>query len=458
MSITRPMGFRAAATSAGIKPSGKTDLMLLVCDLPASDSPAGRMAARDGADPRSRLASAAVFTRNQVVGAPVEIGRRWRSTYLNNWERGSSLTTEAGVGAIRAVLVNAGCSNAATGSAGVEDAKRTMRCVAEHYPCSMESVMPSSTGIIGHRLPVEKINAAIPGLVGSLSRSKDADDAAARAIMTTDLVPKSAHREIEVAGHSVHLGAICKGSGMIAPSLDVAGDVGGIGPHGTMLAFITTDACIDAPCLQLALEHACRESFDRVSVDAHPSCSDTVLCLASGHSAMPPIHRNDPAFFGFQRALASLCEELAMKIVRDGEGATRVFRVEVRGARSNEEATRLARAVVDSPLVKCAIHGKDPNWGRIVTAAGNAGVPFDPAESSLILGSLPHGAGEKAEVEVYRHGLPTGIKKDDPRLVAAMNADPVYATLKVGYGPGQAFMLGCDLSADYVRINADYTT
>jgi glutamate N-acetyltransferase/amino-acid N-acetyltransferase len=234
----------------------------------------------------------------------------------------------------------------------------------------------------------------------------------------------------------------------------------------------------------MALEHACRESFDRVSVDAHPSCSDTVVCMASGHAAMPPIHRNDPAFFGFQRALTSLCEELATKIVRDGEGATRVLRVEVKGARTNDEAVRIARAVVDSPLVKCAIHGKDPNWGRIVTAAGNAGVRFDPSESSLTLGSLSDSpppahsaaaplarggagagltsgcgsAGGHTAIEVYRHGLPTGVKKDDPRLIAAMNADPVVATLTVGHGPGHGFMLGCDLSAKYVSINADYTT
>lgn len=476
MSITRPMGFRAAAVTAGIKPSGKSDLALVVCDVPAPDSPAGRIAQRDGTDVHARLSSAAVFTRNQVVGAPVELGRKWRATYLNNWERGSALATEAGVGALRALLINAGCSNAATGTAGIEDAKLTMRKVAEQYGCAMESVMPSSTGIIGHRLPVEKINATIPALVKGLSRSKDADDAAARAIMTTDLVPKSAHREVEMNGHTIHLGAICKGSGMIAPNMDSWGDVGGIGPHGTMLAFITTDACIDAPCLQMALEHACRESFDRVSVDAHPSCSDTVVCMASGHAAMPPIHRNDPAFFGFQQALTSLCEELATKIVRDGEGATRVLRVEVKGARTNDEAVRIARAVVDSPLVKCAIHGKDPNWGRIVTAAGNAGVRFDPSESSLTLGSLSDsppsthggmggvahtpdrtGRGHTA-IEVYRHGLPTGVKKDDPRLIAAMNADPVVATLTVGHGPGHGFMLGCDLSAKYVSINADYTT
>lgn len=431
MCVTRPTGFRAAACKAGIKPSGKPDLALIV---------------NEG----TRRSSAAVFTRNMVVGAPVEIGRRWRSRYLA--ARGVDRPE-----ALRAVLINAGCSNAATGQAGIDDAMVTMRAAAEAIGCTAEEIMPSSTGIIGHRLPVEKMCVAIPGLGGMLARGHDSDDAVAAAIMTTDLVSKSAHREIELRGHQVHLGAVAKGSGMIAPRLDSAGDVGGFGPHGTMLAFVTTDVAIDADCLQLALERACRESFDRVSVDAHPSCSDTVICMSSGMAGGgdgEPIHRNDPEFYGFQRALTSLCQELSTKIVKDGEGATRTFRVEVRGAASVEAAEKLARAVIDSPLVKCAIHGKDPNWGRIVTAAGNAGVRFDPMSTSLSLSDGHGGSG----VEVYRSGLPTGVSKTDPRLMAAMNADPVCAVLTVGEGQGHAEMLGCDLSAEYVRINADYTT
>ncbi len=383
-----------------------------------------------------------------VVGAPVEIGRKWRQRY-------QSLRGADRPGALRALLINAGCSNAATGQQGVEDAIVTMRTVAELVGCDVEQVMPSSTGIIGHRLPVDRVCAALPGLFSELARGHGTDDAAAAAIMTTDLVPKSAHRELELRGHQVHLGAIAKGSGMIAPRLDSAADVGGFGPSGTMLAFITTDVAIDADCLQVALERACRESFDRVSVDAHPSCSDTVICMSSGMVPGEPIHRNDPEFFGFQQALSSLCQELAQKVVKDGEGATRMFRVEVRGAASDELAERLARAVIDSPLVKCAIHGKDPNWGRIVTAAGNAGVRFDPMSTSLTL-SDGHSAG--GGVEVYRSGLPTGASKADPKLIAAMNADPVCVMLTVGEGPGRAYMLGCDLSAEYVKINAEYTT
>ncbi len=431
MSITRPLGFRAAATTAGIKPSGKPDLALIVCDAVTPLPLKGH-----GSTIESRLGSAAVFTQNAVVGAPVEVGRAWRSGYLSGRAQ-----------PLRAVLINAGCSNAATGEPGVQDARLTMRMASQLIGCQPDEVLPSSTGVIGHRLPVGKIESALPGLVNSLARGHEADAAASHAIMTTDLVPKQAHREIEIRGHSVHIGAIAKGSGMIAPRLDSAADTGG-SPHGTMLAFITTDACVNRACMQLALEHACRESFNRVSVDAHPSCSDTVLVLASGAAPVGPFHREDPEFHGFQAALTSVCQELATKVVRDGEGATRLFRVEVRGARSTEDAAAMARAVVDSPLVKCAIHGRDPNWGRIVTAAGNAGIRFDPSEASLIIGG----------VEVYKAGVPTAIGKGDPRLAAAMNADPVMCELTVGEGDGHAWMLGCDLSAEYVRINADYTT
>lgn len=425
MSITRPLGFRASATAAGIKPSGKPDLALIVCD----DSDGGSAI-------ESRRSSAAVFTQNAVVGAPVFLGRAWRASQAH-------MAAGQGQG-LRALLINSGCSNAATGEPGVQDARATMRRVAQELECDEREVLPSSTGIIGHRLPVDRINGAVGGLVKGLSRGEATDEAVAKAIMTTDLVHKVAHRELEIRRHQVHLGAICKGSGMIAPKLDSFAT----GPQATMLAFITTDAAVNHECLQVALEEACRESFDRISVDGHPSCSDSVILMASGAAPVNMIHRHDPEFHGFKRALASLCQELATKIVRDGEGVTRTFRIEVRGAKSHEDAQHVARAVVDSPLVKCAIHGKDPNWGRIVTAGGNAGVKFDTAEASLTIGG----------VEVYYAGVPTGIAKTDARMQAAMNADPVQCVLTVGTGPGRAWMLGCDLSADYVKINAEYTT
>lgn len=429
MSITRALGFRAAATTAGLKPSGKPDLALIVCDPIV---PAGFRAGGGTID--QRASSAAVFTQNSVVGAPVTIGRAWREAHLSR-----------AAAPLRALLVNAGCSNAATGQPGIDDARATMTCVAEHLQCGAGEVLPSSTGIIGHRLKVDKINAAVPALVASLARGEKADAAAAAAIMTTDLVPKSAHRELELDRHQVHIGAIGKGSGMIAPQLDAFGKPA---PHATMLVFITTDAAVEPPCLQMALEEACRESFDRVSVDAHPSCSDTAVLMASGAAPVRTIHRHDPEYHAFKAALTAVCQDLAMQIVRDGEGATRTFRVEVRGAKTTGEAVRIARAIVDSPLVKCAIHGKDPNWGRIVTAGGNAGIPFDTSEASLAIGG----------VEVYRAGVPTGVAKTDTRIITAMNAECVHCVLTVGRGEGHGWMIGCDLSDQYVRINADYTT
>jgi glutamate N-acetyltransferase/amino-acid N-acetyltransferase len=434
VAVTRPLGFRAAATTAGLKKSGKPDLALIVCD--AVDAPVMKGVGHR-IDPRH--SSAAVFTRNAVVGAPVEIGRAWRSAMLTG--EGPSL---------RAVLVNAGTSNAATGEEGIGDAQECMQAVADALGLRRDEVLPSSTGVIGHRIDVQKVRNALPGLVKALSRGEEADAAAAGAIMTTDLVAKTAHREVEIGGHVVHIGAIAKGSGMIAPFLDFSGlTAGAPAPaHGTMLAFVTTDAAIDGEALQLALESAGRESFDRISVDAHPSCSDTVIVMASGAAPIKTIHASSPAFHGFRAALTAVCQELAEKIIRDGEGATRTFRVHVHGTRTWDEAVRIARAVVDSPLVKCAVHGKDPNWGRIVTAAGNAGIPFDPEETSLSIGG----------VVVYRNGKPTGSARYDEALKAAMGADRVEMDLRVGNGPGAGWMLGCDLSRDYVRINADYTT
>lgn len=454
MSITRPLGFRAAAVRAGIKPSGKTDLALIVCEAAAGGG--------------GRASSAAVFTSSAVVGAPIEIGRTWRASLAHGGKP------------LRAILINAGNANAATGKPGVRDALACIQEAAALLACDPEEILPSSTGVIGRRLPVDKIRAAIPALFSTLARGRDADDAAAAAIMTTDLVAKTAHREIELDGHTVHLGAIAKGSGMIAPRLDRleasgARPAAGGSPrrppasplqpppsplrppasplqpppsHATMLAFITTDAPVEASLLQSMLEECCAVSFERISVDAHPSCSDTVVVLSSGLAEIDPIQRGSPAAHAFAAALRSVCEQLAEQVVRDGEGATKIFRARVRGAGSHADAAAMARAIVDSPLVKCAIHGKDPNWGRIVTAAGNAGVAFDPARASLVIGG----------VKVYEGGVPTGVAPDEAALVAAMNADPVELLLTVGAGGGEAWFLGCDLSAEYVKINALYTT
>jgi len=438
VSVTRPEGFRASATTAGLKPSGKPDLALIVRD--AASAGAGVVAG-----------FAACFTRNAMVGAPVTIGLELRRR---------ALATEDGGAVPRAILVNAGNSNAATGEPGLAAARACMAEAARTLGCREEQVLPSSTGVIGRVLPVERITRAIPALVESASRGEAADAAAAAAIMTTDLVPKRAFAEVMINGHAVRIGAIGKGSGMIAPRLDSASGPGA--PSATMLAFITTDAAVRSRDLQAILDRSAAETFNRISVDNHASCSDTVAVLASGMAGMgsgapaavpmKPLEPGSAGFGAFASALRGVCEDLARQIVTDGEGATRTFRVTVRGAQTEAEAEAMAREVVNSPLVKCAIHGKDPNWGRIVTAAGNAGVRFDAGEASLTIGE-GHGA-----VEVYRAGLPVPSALADPRLKDAMGGRHVECVLTVGRGPASAWMMGCDLSAAYVSINADYTT
>jgi glutamate N-acetyltransferase/amino-acid N-acetyltransferase len=434
MSITFPLGFRAAATRAGIKPSGNPDLVLLVRDGPDSGATGAGM----------------LFTTNRVVGAPVTLGLCVRQRLL----------TPGLGGFLRALLINAGNSNAATGEQGVRDAERCAAETARALGCPADGVLMSSTGVIGRPLPVDRIIAAIPELTAGLGRGERADAEAARAIMTTDRVPKTARREVRIQGRAVRLGAMAKGAGMIAPRLDGAARPG-VPLSATMLAFITTDAAIAAPTLQRALELAAAESFNRVSVDNHASCSDSVFALASGLAAAPgaesgsshsppmiPIRPDSLEFEVFSEALREICRELALQIVRDGEGATRIFKATVTGTPDHASAMVIAREIVNSPLVKCAMHGADPNWGRIVTAAGNAGVPFKPSESSLRIGP----------VEVYSHGVPVVAALNDPRLREAMSSECVECVLRVGSGPGSAWMIGCDLSEDYVRINADYTT
>lgn len=420
MAVTYPAGFRAAALKAGIKPSGKIDLALIV---------------RDAKSPRDRSGCAMVFTQNRLIGAPIVIGRDLRSRTL----KGEIVPS--------AVLINAGNSNSATGDQGVKDAKACCEAVARQLGLGSEDVVPSSTGVIGRLLPVEKITSRAAELVTCLASGEAADASAAEAIMTTDLVPKVARREIRLSGGTVRIGAIAKGSGMIAPRLDSA--YAPLSPSATMLAFITTDAPIDSVLLQHALDAVAGVSFNCISVDNHASCSDTVVCMSSGQATgVDPLKAGSSELAVFTDALRSLCMDLAMQVVTDGEGATRIFTVRVSGTRNDLEASTIAREVVNSPLVKCAIHGQDPNWGRIVTAAGNAGVDFDINATSLSLGP----------VVVFEMGRPLPEALTDPRLKPTLAAKALIAELRVGSGPGRGHMIGCDLSAQYVRINADYTT
>ena len=400
-SITRCLGFRAAGGTCGIKPSGKPDLMLIVADVPC--------------------AAAAVFTTNRVVGAPVTVNQR-------------HLRTTAG--RARAIVCNSGVSNSATGAQGVRDADAMCRAVAGAIGCARDEVLVSSTGVIGRRLPMPRVLDGIAKLGARLDRGAAADAAAAGAIVTTDLRTKSAFRRVRLGGRTVSLAGIAKGSGMIAPNM------------ATMLVFVVTDCAIAARPLRSALRQAVSDSFNRISVDQHTSPSDTVLTLASGLAGNRTITTaagRDHA--AFARALTGLCRDLAYQIVRDGEGATRVFRVRVRGARTVADADRIGRAIVDSPLVKTAVHGGDPNWGRVVTAAGYSGAAIRPERMSLAIGGVP----------VYARGTPVEVRAAR-RLATIMRASEITFTLDVGLGRASAEWLGCDLSREYVAINADYTT
>ncbi len=419
MSVTQPSGFRASGVTAGLKPSGKPDLALIVRDTPVGPG----------------VGSACVFTRSVVVGAPVIVGRQQRDAILHDRQP-----------PVSAVLINAGNSNSATGQQGVHDALACASSLAEQLHCEARTVLPVSTGVIGRPLAVGKIQAVIPSLVSTLSRGEAADVASAAAIMTTDLVPKRGAASVQIGGRTIKLGAMAKGSGMVCPRLDSASRPPT--PTATMLAFFTTDAPIASADLQTLLESCCRHSFERISVDNHPSCSDTIVALSSGAAGGAVLKPGTRDFDAFADALRGICTDLATQVVTDGEGATRVFRVTVAGASTEADAEAMAREVVNSPLVKCAIHGRDPNWGRIVTAAGNAGIPFDPLQASLLIGP----------VEVYKAGVPVVPALTDPRLVQAMGGKHVEVKLTVGPGPASAWMLGCDLSKDYVSINADYTT
>lgn len=413
--ITLPGGFLAAGGTAGIKASGKPDLALVVAQRPCT--------------------AAGVFTRNKLPGAHVTICKK-------HLQRGRA----------RAILCNSGCANDATGQQGLKNAIQCCRWTAEQVNAAglgagvekidPHEVLPASTGVIGPQLPMAKMRRGIAELAGRLKRGPGADDAAARAIMTTDLVPKTAVRRMRLGGKAVTVAGMAKGSGMIAPNM------------ATMLVFITTDAAIRAVPLRAALRAAVAVSFNRISVDFHTSPSDTVLVLASGAAGNRPIARTfGRAFAGFQRVLTEVCRDLAYQIVKDGEGATKVFRVRVRGARNEAEADAIGRSVVNSPLVKTAVHGGDPNWGRIVTAAANAPAQLDPRLLSLRIGQ------GRAAVRVFLRGQPVEAKgRRRGALRRLMRAKEVVFDLDLGLGGADVEWLGCDLSRQYIAINADYTT
>jgi glutamate N-acetyltransferase/amino-acid N-acetyltransferase len=391
-----PRGFRASGVKAGLKASGSLDLAVLAADQPC--------------------AAAGTFTTNRVCAAPV----KWCRALLP-------------ADSIRAIAINSGNANAATGAQGLANARRTAERVAALLDCRPEEVLVASTGIIGHQLPMAKIEAGIEKAVAGLADSPEAFQTVAASIMTTDTRLKIVSLRETIDGRDATLLGLAKGAAMIGPRM------------ATMLGFLLTDAPVWANELQDILADAVEHSFNCLSVEGHASTNDTVLLLSST-ATTEPVLRGD-ALAAFAAMVRSTCETLARAIADDGEGATHFITIDVEGCETFAAARAIARAVADSPLVKTAIHGADPNWGRIVSAAGYAGVAFQEEELSLWIN----------EVAVYKNGSP--IPFDDAGLSRSLKSERnVDFRLQFKSGTEAVRFWTCDLTAEYIRLNADYTT
>jgi glutamate N-acetyltransferase / amino-acid N-acetyltransferase len=335
-------------------------------------------------------------------------------------------------GHAKAVVVNAGCANAATGEQGLADAREMAAVAARELACRPGEVVVASTGVIGVALPMEKVRAGITAAAAGLAA--DGGEAAARAIMTTDTRPKEALVEFSVDGHPARLGAMAKGAGMIAPNM------------ATMLAFFTTDAAVEPRLLQRALREAVGASLNRVTVDGDTSTNDMAVILASGALPSRAIMEEGKACDAFRGALGEASRKIAEMIARDGEGATRLAEIRVEGARAESEADRVARTVAESPLVKTALHGGDPNWGRILAAVGRSGVDLDIDKVDIWLGDVWVAQGGRARTY------------DEAAAHRAVTADPVRIRVHLNAGRAVGWMWTCDLSHAYVDINAHYRT
>jgi glutamate N-acetyltransferase / amino-acid N-acetyltransferase len=396
-----PLGFVWGAVKAGIKASGKMDLATAV--------------AVKGAN------GAAMFTKNQVVAAPVTVGRRHLA---------------ATGGRVGAVLVNAGNANCATGQPGIDACVQTCAAAAERFGCIFEEVFPSSTGIIGVPFPSEKVIAALPALKAELGDSHDHAELFALAIMTTDTKMKVAQAAVDVDGLEARIWGAAKGAGMIHPQLGP--------PHATMLVYLFTDIAAESEQLREVLEPAVEQSFNSISIDGDTSTNDTVLLLASGASGVKLNERSSEAFAD---ALKVVCGSLAFQIVDDGEGVGHVVTLHITGARTEAEAKQVAKSIAHSPLCKTAWSSGDPNWGRLLAAAGYSGVAFDPASVTITIGTQP----------VFELGV-RSPSFNEARAHAAMTAREYTIHLDLGLGGAECSFLTCDLTEEYVRINADYSS
>jgi glutamate N-acetyltransferase/amino-acid N-acetyltransferase len=399
-----PRGFRFAAVKAGIKPSGKADFAVAVVDENAS--------------------AAAMFTANRVQAAPITVGRRH---------------LERSHGRVRVVAVNAGNANCATGAVGITACEQVCKAAAETFGCEGHQVFPSSTGIIGVPLPWEKLVAALPAVKDELAANVEGFSRFAQAILTTDTRAKVAHARFDVDGKTVRIAGVCKGAGMIDPRMEPAAS----GLHATMLVYLFTDAAVEPATLEGFLRDAVEVSFNRISIDGDTSTNDTVLLLASGASGVS-IGAGDGKF---ARALVSVCTSLAKQIVADGEGVGHVVELEIESAPSDADALTVAKSIAHSMLVKTAWAGADPNWGRLMAAVGYSGVAIDPGKIAIWFGELPICVDGGRAPEYDENAAHAYLEKREYSIRIAL-----------GVGEGRCRFWTSDLTAEYVRINAEYST
>ena len=395
--IVAPKGFQTGTAYCGIKTlKDSFDLGIILSEFPAT--------------------GAALFTTNQIYAAPVKLSRK---------------TVQKG--RIRAVVVNSGNANACTGEQGYKDAEEMVRITGKCLKISEDEILVASTGIIGRPLPMDKVAAGISIATASLGNTPAHGNNMARAIMTTDTKQKDIAVRLKISNKEVIVGGITKGAGMIAPNL------------ATMLCFLTTDASIPFPILNDCLRNAVESSFNRITIDGHTSTNDTIAIIANGASGVN-ITSNSRELQEFQQGLNYVAGYLAKAIVKDGEGATKFIQIDVTGAGSRSDAAKIARSIADSPLVKTAINGEDPNWGRIVSAAGYAGVKLDESTTSLFIN----------DILIFTKGMPTSC--DLNKLSAVMKSTDINIHLELGLGDCRDTIWTCDLSHEYVTINAEYHT
>ncbi len=398
--VTAAKGFLAAAAAAEIKYKGRTDMAMIYSETPC--------------------VAAGTFTTNVVKAAPV----KWDQDVVYNHAHA------------QAVICNSGIANACTGAEGYGYCKETADAAAEILGISPDSVLVASTGVIGMQVPIDRIKNGVKMMAPVLSGTLEAGTEAAKAIMTTDTVKKEVAVQVEIGGRTVTVGGMCKGSGMIHPNMC------------TMLGFVTTDVNISKEMLQEALSEDVKDTYNMVSVDGDTSTNDTVLLLANGMAGNPEITEKNGDFETFRKALNFVNTTLAKKIAGDGEGATALFEVKVIGAESKEQAVTLSKSVVTSSLTKAAIYGHDANWGRILCAMGYSGAQFDPEKVDLYFES------RAGKIKIIENGVSTGYSEEEATKI--LSEDEVTAIADVKMGDCSATAWGCDLTYDYVKINADY--